>query len=128
MALINYDSSTNDSFDLLSDVENWYEETQLEDCWEYSFSWVSKSDDLHELEEFLSPVSTINNFTEYGSVVNAKRCLLYDFNESNTCFEEIEYKRNWVSALSHNFIDYSLYELEDFLSIGSSSRTIAVQP
>ena len=127
MTLINTDNSlNNDSFDLLSDVEQWYEEPQQLDNWVSAFSWMSTSNSLQDLEDFLStpsPNYSLNKYSEDKSDLNAKRCLLYEFENMEKHHKEPRSNKHFVSALSWPSMPDSLYDLEDFLSIDSPNCT-----
>ena len=76
---------------------------------------VSPSDFLLDLEDFLSTpstVSTLKMFTKGVSRVNAKRCLLYDFELPHS-------KKQCVSVLSCSCLSNYLCEVEDFLCMDS---------
>ena len=130
MTLINDNTSlNNDSFDLLSEVEQWYEEPEQQDYWVSAFSCMSPSNSLQELEDFLStpsPNSSLNNFSEDKSDIKAKRCLLYEYENLEKHHKETQSKKQFVSALSWPSKSDSLYDLEDFLSIDSPNCTSAV--
>ena len=82
-----------DTFDLLAEIEKWYEESYTKEDWVSAFTRKNMGETLHELDDFIwieSPNTSLQDASitsESTSNTKSNRCLMNDFEIISSSFD-----------------------------------------